>query len=481
MTKREVLGRYKGSAIGLAWSFFNPIFMLVVYTFVFSEIFKSRWDGAAEGGGKTQFAVLLFVGMIVHGLFAEILSRAPSLIVNNINYVKKVIFPIEIMPIIAVGATLFHTLISTAVLLVAFIIFNGYLHWTVIFFPLVLLPLVILSTGLAWVLASLGVFLRDVSQFIGILITILMFLSPVFYPISAVPENFRPYIMANPLTFIIEQARAVLIFGQIPDMPGLAIYTVVALGVAGTGYAWFQKQEKGLQMSSDQVAIQISKLSKCYEIYDAPRDRLKQFILPVLQRKTGRSPKRYFREFWALRDVSFDVMKGETIGVIGRNGCGKSTLLQMICGTLSPTEGSIRTQGRIAALLELGSGFNPEFTGRENVYLNAAVLGLTRSEIEARFDAITAFAEIGEFIEQPVKTYSSGMMVRLAFAVIAHVDADILIVDEALAVGDAFFTQKCMRFLRQFMKTGTVLFVSHDTSAIVNLCSRAILLEHGKS
>ncbi len=205
-------------------------------------------------------------------------------------------------------------------------------------------------------------------------------------------------------------------------------------------------------MSSDQVAIQISKLSKCYEIYDAPRDRLKQFILPVLQRKTGRSPKRYFREFWALRDVSFDVMKGETIGVIGRNGCGKSTLLQMICGTLSPTEGSIRTQGRIAALLELGSGFNPEFTGRENVYLNAAVLGLTRSEIEARFDAITAFAEIGEFIEQPVKTYSSGMMVRLAFAVIAHVDADILIVDEALAVGDAFFTQKCMRFLRQFMK-----------------------------
>ncbi len=245
MTKREVLGRYKGSAIGLAWSFFNPIFMLVVYTFVFSEIFKSRWDGAAEGGGKTQFAVLLFVGMIVHGLFAEILSRAPSLIVNNINYVKKVIFPIEIMPIIAVGATLFHTLISTAVLLVAFIIFNGYLHWTVIFFPLVLLPLVILSTGLAWVLASLGVFLRDVSQFIGILITILMFLSPVFYPISAVPENFRPYIMANPLTFIIEQARAVLIFGQIPDMPGLAIYTVVALGVAGTGYAWFQKTRKG--------------------------------------------------------------------------------------------------------------------------------------------------------------------------------------------------------------------------------------------
>ena len=233
-------------------------------------------------------------------------------------------------------------------------------------------------------------------------------------------------------------------------------------------------------ISSNEIAIKVQNLSKCYHIYDNPRDRLKQFIVPCLQRLVWQQPKQFFREFWAVKDVSFEIKKGETIGIIGRNGSGKSTLLQMICGTLTPTNGSIQTNGRIAALLELGSGFNPEFTGRENVYMNASVLGLSNKEIDRRFADIVAFADIGDFIEQSVKTYSSGMMVRLAFAVIAHVDADILIIDEALAVGDAFFTQKCMRFLRDFMKTGTVLFVSHDTGSIKNMCSYAIWLEKGR-
>jgi lipopolysaccharide transport system ATP-binding protein len=233
-------------------------------------------------------------------------------------------------------------------------------------------------------------------------------------------------------------------------------------------------------MSSDRVAIRVSDLSKCYQIYDKPRDRLKQFLLPRLQQVLKRNRKKYFQEFMALQDVSFEVLKGETVGIIGVNGSGKSTLLQAICGTLSPTKGSIDIDGRVAALLELGSGFNPEFTGRENVYLNAAVLGLKQEEIDARFDDIQAFADIGQFVEQPVKTYSSGMIVRLAFAVIAHVDADILIIDEALSVGDAFFVQKCMRFLRGFMKKGTVLFVSHDTGAVLNLCSQAVWLVGGK-
>jgi lipopolysaccharide transport system ATP-binding protein len=230
---------------------------------------------------------------------------------------------------------------------------------------------------------------------------------------------------------------------------------------------------------SSEIAIKVENLSKCYQIYDRPRDRLKQFVIPRIYRALGMSAKQYYREFWALKDVSFEVRKGETVGIVGRNGGGKSTLLQMICGTLNPTSGSIQTHGRVAALLELGSGFNPEFSGRENVYLNAAILGLSKAEIDARFDDIAAFADIGDFIEQPVKTYSSGMMVRLAFGVIAHVDADILVVDEALAVGDAFFTQKCMRFLRKFMQTGTILFVSHDTASVKNLCSRAIWLEKG--
>lgn len=242
MTKREVVGRYKGSAMGLAWSFFNPVFMLVVYTFVFSVIFKSRWGG---DDSRTLFAVVLFVGMIVLGLFSEVVNRAPSLILSNVNYVKKVVFPLEILPVIAMGAALFHSLISLGVLLVAFILFNGYLHWTVIFTPLVLLPLVIVTLGISWMLAALGVFLRDVGQTIGIITTVLMFLSPVFYPVTAVPEKFRPFIMANPLTFIIEQAREVLIWGHLPNWLGLGIYTAAAVVVAWTGYALFQKTRKG--------------------------------------------------------------------------------------------------------------------------------------------------------------------------------------------------------------------------------------------
>ena len=232
---------------------------------------------------------------------------------------------------------------------------------------------------------------------------------------------------------------------------------------------------------SSEIAIKVENLSKCYQIYGQPHDRLKQSIYPRLQQLAGKQPKQYFREFWALNDVSFEIKKGETVGIIGRNGSGKSTLLQMICGTLNLTSGSIQTHGRIAALLELGSGFNPEFTGRENVYLNASVLGLTKREIDSRYEAIVNFADIDDFVDQPVKTYSSGMLVRLAFAVIAHVDADILVVDEALAVGDVFFSQKCMRFFEKFQSAGgTVLLVSHDSAAVVNLCRRAIFLVRGE-
>ena len=222
---------------------------------------------------------------------------------------------------------------------------------------------------------------------------------------------------------------------------------------------------------SSELAIRIRGLGKCYPIFDKPQDRLKQML--------ARGRRKYFREFWAVKDVDLDVYRGETVGIIGRNGAGKSTLLQLICGTIAPTRGEIEVSGKVAAILELGSGFNPEFTGRENVYLNGTILGLSREELDTRFDEIAAFADIGGFVEQPVKTYSSGMFMRLAFAVIAHVDADILVIDEALAVGDAFFTQKCMRFLRKFQEVGTVLFVSHDTGAVTNLCDRAVWLNGG--
>lgn len=231
-------------------------------------------------------------------------------------------------------------------------------------------------------------------------------------------------------------------------------------------------------MSSDAV-IEVRDLGKRYEVYSQPRDRLRQMLLAPLRQMLRLASRSYYREFWALRGVSFEVRRGETVAIVGQNGSGKSTLLQLVCGTLSPTFGNVQISGRIAALLELGAGFNTEFTGRENVFLSGLLYGIDQKELASRYDSIVAFSEIGEFIDQPVKTYSSGMYVRLAFAIAAHVDADVLVVDEALSVGDVRFTQKCMRFLREFQKTGTLLFVSHDTSAVMSLCSRAVWLDQG--
>ena len=220
--------------------------------------------------------------------------------------------------------------------------------------------------------------------------------------------------------------------------------------------------------SGDDVAIRVNAVSKCYQIYDKPQDRLRQSIYPRVQRMFCKPVRQYAHEFWALKDISFEVKRGDTIGVIGRNGSGKSTLLQLVCGTLAPTNGTVETKGRIAALLELGAGFNPDFSGRENVYMNGAILGLSKREIEDRFNDITSFADIGTFIDQPVKIYSSGMYVRLAFAVIAHVDADILLIDEALAVGDARFWP--MKRIKILQESGcSILFVSHDVGSVRTL------------
>lgn len=243
MTRREVIGRYRGSVMGLAWSFFNPILMLAVYTFVFSEIFKARWVG--QDAGKGQFAILLFVGMIMHGLFAECANRAPSLILSNSNYVKKVVFPLEILPLITLGSALFHTCISLIVLVLAQLLLTHALPWTAILLPLVMMPLVLGTLGISWLLASLGVFLRDVSHVIGVLTTVLLFLSPVLYPVAALPPAYQPWLKLNPLTYIIEESRNILLFGQLPQWGSLFVAMVIGALMAAGGYWVFQKTRKG--------------------------------------------------------------------------------------------------------------------------------------------------------------------------------------------------------------------------------------------
>lgn len=243
MIRREVAGRYRGSLIGLAWSFLNPLLMLAVYTFVFGSVFKAKWGVAQES--TSGFALVLFSGMIVHGLMAECLTRAPTLILDNVSYVKKVVFPLEILPWVMVGSAVFHTLVSLLILITANLLMFGRLSWTLSLLPVVLLPFLLFLMGLVWFLASLGVYLRDIRQVMGVLTTMLMFLAPVFYPISALPPAVQSWVWLNPLTAVIEAVRAVILHGQTPEWLTLGIYALVSVVVFLLGFAWFQKTRRG--------------------------------------------------------------------------------------------------------------------------------------------------------------------------------------------------------------------------------------------
>lgn len=243
LVKREIVGRYKGSTLGLLWSFFNPVLMLAVYTFLFSVVFKARWAGGSDS--KVEFALILFSGLLLYNLFAEVLNRAPGLILNHSNYVKKVIFPLEILPIVTLGAAAFHMLVSLAVWLIFFLVFFSVPNWTTFQVILIFIPLAFLTLGLAWFLASLGVYLRDVGQVIGLVTTILMFLSPIFYPVEALPEKFRAVMYLNPMTYIIEDARNVMIWGKNLNWPLWGFWTALSVLTAWLGFAWFQKTRKG--------------------------------------------------------------------------------------------------------------------------------------------------------------------------------------------------------------------------------------------
>lgn len=241
--KRDVIGRYKGSYLGILWTFITPLLMLLIYTFVFGTVFKARWGVGT--GSKIEFALVLFCGLTTYQLFAECANRAPGLILSNVNYVKKVVFPLEILPVAALGSALVQAAISLIILIAALVAFMGIFNWTLVFVPLVLLPMVLFTLGLSWFLASLGVYLRDIGQVVGVITQALMFLSPIFYPVTSIPENFRPLFYINPISYVVEDMRRVMVWGQMPDWNWLLIGTLTGFAVAVLGYAWFQKTRKG--------------------------------------------------------------------------------------------------------------------------------------------------------------------------------------------------------------------------------------------
>jgi lipopolysaccharide transport system permease protein len=244
LVRREIIGRYRGSTLGLLWSFFNPILMLAVYTFVFSVVFNMRW-GLDTQETKGAFALVLFVGIILHSLLAECLNKAPLLMTGNINYVKRVVFPLELLPVVTLMSALFHAAISFIVLLVAMLILQASFHWTILLTPIVILPLVLLSLGLTWGLAAFGVYFRDIGHVMGMLTMVLMFLAPIFYPLSMIPDAFQPFMFLNPLTLMVEQTRQVVIMGAMPNWIAWFAYLIISLIVLWGGFAAFQKARKG--------------------------------------------------------------------------------------------------------------------------------------------------------------------------------------------------------------------------------------------
>ncbi len=488
---RELRARYRGSFLGFLWSFLNPLLLMLVYALVFSIYLRVPMEG---------YAVFLFSGLLPWLWFSSSLAHASGVIVASGALVKRILFPAEVLPLVSVLANLINMLLSLPLLLVFLLAFGIRLHGVLLFLPLLLVLQLLLTTGLALALSALNVHLRDVEQILTNGLTLLFFLTPILYPGIHRADDDPPRRVAD------RAAAAPLLpepdRGAGPELPEhLLLRPRAALdppryrdhlrgaragrGLVGVRSPPRQPGRGDLTVSATpdaaEIAISLRDVSKRFRLY---RGRQVSTVKDLFVRLfVGSSGAGLFsgEELWALHDVSLDLGRGRMVGIVGSNGSGKSTLLKVLGGILKPTTGQVSVRGRVSALIELGAGFHPEFTGRENIYINGVLLGLTRAEIRARFDEIVAFAGLEPFIDSPVKTYSSGMYMRLGFAIAVTVDPDILLIDEVLAVGDEAFQHRCVGKIQEFKARGkTIVLVSHDLGSIERLCDEAVWLDAGR-
>jgi ABC-type polysaccharide/polyol phosphate transport system ATPase subunit len=471
-TLLDLKARYRGSTLGALWSLVHPLMLLGIYFFVFQVILRPHWHFGPDGD-PFPYVLALFCGMIVFNVLGESLLRSPSLLRLHANYVNQAVFPVEILPVVVVGSALVQFFIGLGILMLAMLAFGETPTAHLLLLPAVLVPLLLLSLGLSWLVASLGVFSRDLAQ-------AMPFLDPLLPEPDPLPGEHRPGAGTGPLQ---TQSAGRSHRGRASRPP---LRSASGLGgldprAAGGGGALRRRLRilhavptgvRGRAMRRPTV-IALDRVSKRYALNRGPRETLRR----LLSRGNG-AP---LQEFTALDDISLEVRSGESLGIIGLNGAGKSSMLQLISGLRRPSSGTVQVHGRIASLIDLGSGFNPDFTGRENAFIYGAVLGMRREEIREKFSSIAAFADIGDFIDRPVKTYSSGMLLRLAFSVATQVEADILLFDEVLAVGDSAFQFKCFQRLQELRERGsTILMVSHDIETVTSLFPRAVILHLGR-
>jgi lipopolysaccharide transport system ATP-binding protein len=496
LAKRDVLARYRGSFAGVLWALAAPLGMVLVYALVFQGVFKAPWAGREVGG--LGYAMRLFAGLMVFSAVAEVAGRASRLIQDNANLVKRVVFPLELLSVSLVLQVSIHLLLQVLVLAALLIITGEGPHWRWLAWPVVLLWTLLLQVALAWLLTALGAYVRDLQHLVPVLFSGLLFMSPVFYPThgtrrAAGGAGGEPAVAAHRpgaphLVWRPAQRRPAGCTGWRPGAgPAAGGQRVPPLapgfcgsGVNPVGTSSGEPAQAGAMNAPSQAdgsVIELIGVSKRYSLENRPWARLWEQLRNAGHGGTAQAG----RSHHALHDVHLQLRRGEVLGVVGRNGAGKSTLLQVVAGVLEPSAGVRRVQGRVAALLELGAGFSPDLTGRENVRFNGPLLGLSGRELEARLPQIVDFAGIGEFIDQPVRSYSSGMFVRLAFAMATSVEPDILVIDEALSVGDGAFARKSFDRIMSLKDRGvTILFCSHSTYHVEAICSRVLWLDQGR-
>ena len=476
---RDFKIKYKRSVLGVLWSILYPLLMMMVMAIVFSNMFKFNMEGV-------NYLVYLMSGLVIFNYFSEATNSALISITSNASLINKVYIPKYIFPI---AKCLFVAINFVLSLLPLFLIvaFSGnaaegtkcYLNVYYLLLPFIYVCMFMFTVGVGYILSTIAVFLRDMIYIWGIFLTILNYFTPIFYSITILPEWLQSIFKLNPLYQFINATRDILLFSKMPSWENLVLCFVYGVVFMIIGlFVFKKKQNKFIYYLSDGVTmIRINDVSMKFNLGVEKDNSLKMTFIRLFDRK-----KRVKKsDFWALRHITFNVEKGDVVGLIGANGAGKSTLLKVVSGVLKPTEGSVEVDGVISPMIELGAGFDQDLTARENIYLNGAILGYSKEFLDSKFDEIVEFSELREFLDVPVKNFSSGMVAKLAFSISTIVEPEILIVDEILSVGDIKFQEKSKGKMMSMIKGGTtVLYVSHSLESIKDLCNKVIWLDHGK-
>ena len=478
MTLRDIRVRYKQAVMGFGWAIFMPLVNTVLFSVIFMRV--------APLDVGVPYPVFAFTGLLFWNFFASSLRFAVNSLAGNATLVTKIYFPREIFPLSAILVCLVDLAVGSVMLVGLLIYYQIPVGPALVMIPVLLVIQTIFTAGIAFIVSMANLFLRDVKYVFDMLLTVWMFATSVVYPVELVGGTAGTLLKLNPMTPILDGYRAAILHNQWPDPGPLAAATALALVTLGVGWLVFHRAEyKFAEYASvSQAAVVVDRVWKKFnraQRFNSLRDLVPALVGGLARRRALVDAELHGKEFWALRDVSFEVRPGEALGIIGPNGAGKSTMLKVLTRILRADRGTAAVHGRVGALVEIAAGFHPDLTGRENVFMQGAIMGMRRAEIVRKFDEIVDFAGVSEFIDTPVKRYSSGMNARLGFAVAAHLDPEVLLIDEVLSVGDLSFQEKCYERMQRFARSGAaVVFVSHNLSAISSLCTSVLVLRHGR-